>query len=89
VAVDAAGNVFVAEDYRCRIQMFTATGTFLVSWGMPGTGNGQLNNPRGLATDASGNLYVVDTNNNRIQVFGTGATPSKASTWGGLKAIYR
>ncbi len=37
--------------------------------GEPGSGPGQLAEPRGLAADARGNLYVADTKNNRIQVF--------------------
>src|SRR5690349_17041858 len=35
----------------------------------PGSGNGQLNNPRGIVLDDKGNLYVVDSGNNRIQEF--------------------
>ena len=37
--------------------------------GEPGSGPGQLNEPRGLAADSRGNLYVADTKNSRIQVF--------------------
>src|SRR5688500_118423 len=39
------------------------------SFGGPGTGAGELAEPRGLATDARGNFYVADTKNGRIQVF--------------------
>ena len=38
-------------------------------WGESGSGQGQLAEPRGLATDARGNLYVADTKNSRVQVF--------------------
>ena len=42
--------------------------------GGPGTGPGQLAEPRGVASDSRGNLYVADTKNSRIAVFdGTGA----------------
>ena len=37
--------------------------------GSPGSGNGQLNDPRGVVVDTKGNLYVVDSGNNRIQEF--------------------
>ena len=37
------------------------------SWGSPGSGNGQFNNPSGMDFDFKGHLYVVDTGNNRIQ----------------------
>jgi uncharacterized protein (TIGR03663 family) len=36
-------------------------------WGKAGSGRGEFNEPRGLATDQVGNLYVADTKNNRIQ----------------------
>src|SRR5207244_1366631 len=34
----------------------------------PGSGPGELAEPRGIAADARGNLYVADTKNSRIQV---------------------
>lgn len=42
---------------------------FLLSFGGPGTGNGQFNDPEGVAVDSGGDIYVADTVNNRIQVF--------------------
>jgi DNA-binding beta-propeller fold protein YncE len=39
-------------------------------FGGPGSGNGQLSNPNGVAVDdSSGDVYVVDTGNNRVQEF--------------------
>ena len=47
--------------------------TYLTQWGSSGTGNGQFNQPYGVATDAAGDVYVADAGNNRIQKFtGTG-----------------
>ena len=43
--------------------------TFVTKWGSMGTGNGQFNSARGIATDGAGNVYVGDGNNSRIQVF--------------------
>src|SRR5438552_8179000 len=45
VAVDAAGNVYVADTGNNRIQKFTGTGGFLTAWGSAGSGNGQFNVP--------------------------------------------
>ena len=43
-------------------------------FGGPGSGPGQLSEPRGIASDSRGNLYVADSKNSRIAVFdGTGA----------------
>jgi uncharacterized protein (TIGR03663 family) len=38
-------------------------------WGSQGKGNGQFQDPRGIAVDAEGNVYVVDSGNHRIQKF--------------------
>ena len=53
---------------------------FLLSFGGPGTGNGQFNDPEGVAVDSGGNIYVADTVNNRIQKFdSSGNFPSSLS----------
>ena len=42
---------------------------FVTTWGVFGTGNGELNFPMGVAVDSAGNVFVLDTNNDRIQRF--------------------
>jgi len=70
VAVDANGDVWVADVLNHRIQRFDANGSFLAAFGTFGTGNGQFNSPRGMAIDdAAGEVYVVDSLNDRVQVF--------------------
>ncbi|HLF91412.1 MAG TPA: SMP-30/gluconolactonase/LRE family protein, partial [Anaerolineales bacterium] len=69
VAVDADGNVYVADTDNDRIQKFDSDGTYLTQWGSLGSGNGQFNSPWGVAVDATGNVYVADTFNHRIQKF--------------------
>ncbi len=52
-----------------RIQKFDGDGGYLTQWGGYGSGNGQFNNPVGVAVDGDGNVYVADTSNHRIQKF--------------------
>lgn len=42
---------------------------FLLKWGSRGSGNGELNYPRGITVDSNGDVYVVDSFNHRIQKF--------------------
>ena len=74
VAVDSAGNVYVADLDNDRIQKFTSTGSFLTKWGSNGTGDGQFDGPAGVAVDSAGNVYVADGHNDRIQKFSSTGT---------------
>ena len=92
VAVDAAGNVYVADRDDNRIQKFTSAGAYLTQWGSRGSSNGQFQYPIGVAVDASDNVYVMEFGSNlirRIQKFGLAIVPTKSESWGRLKALYR
>ena len=60
VAVDGAGNVYVADNGTNQVIEFPSAGTAVT---LNFTG---LNNPAGLALDPSGNLYVSDAGNSRV-----------------------
>jgi len=45
-----------------------------VIFGRKGEGDGQFNQPRGIATDLNGNIHVCDFNNHRIQIFDSSGT---------------
>ena len=53
IAVDAAGNVHVADTDNFRIQEFTAAGAFVTKWGTNGSGDAQFDYPLGIAVDGS------------------------------------
>jgi len=75
VAVDAQGNLYIADTLNNRIRKVSGGNISTVAGtGTAGsTGDGgqatsaQLNNPYGIAVDAQGNLYIADTLNNRIR----------------------
>jgi len=79
VAVDATGNLYIADTEQHRIVRMTPAGSFSI-WGSHGTGNGQFDRPTGLAVDANGFVYVADTMNHRIQKFD--ASGNFVSAWG-------
>ena len=59
----------MVDEGNNRIQKFDSNGKFITKWGTIGSGDGQFEEPTGIALDSSGNAYVVDRGNSRIQVF--------------------
>ena len=69
IAVDSAGNVYVADTNNNRIQKFNSAGGIIATWGNSGSGSGQFSIPAALALDTEGNVYVAESGNNRVQKF--------------------
>jgi sugar lactone lactonase YvrE len=83
VALDDAGDVFIADTQNNRIREVSAAGiiTTVAGDGAPGfSGDGgpatsaSLNHPMGVALDVSGNIYIADEYNNRIRKVSTAGT---------------
>lgn len=75
VAVDGAGNVYVADTRNQTIRRITPSGevsTLAGTAGQPGSVDGlgsaaRFDGPSGVATDSVGNVYVADSINNTIR----------------------
>jgi len=76
VAVNAQGDVFIADTYNNRVVKVTPQGQVIAvaGDGVAGySGDGglgafaELNEPTGVAVDAQGNLYIADSANNVIR----------------------
>jgi sugar lactone lactonase YvrE len=93
VAVDASGNLYIADSYNYRIRMVSAGGIVTTvagngDYGFGGDGgpatSASLAEPSGVAVDSAGNLYIADTYSNRIrQVNSTGTIMTVAGDGGG------
>ena len=77
VAMDGAGNLYVADPLNNRIRKMTPGGSVstIAGTGVAGfSGDGQfainarLNHPSGIAVDFAGTVYIADTNNHRVRV---------------------
>ena len=77
VAVDSAGNLYIADYFNNRIRKVTASTGIISTVAGNGTagfaGDGaaataaSLNGPKGVAVDGAGNLYIADSNNHRVR----------------------
>lgn len=80
ITTDAAGNVYIADNYNSRVREINSTGVISTI-----TGNGtfayggdkgiataaKIYGSSGLALDASGNVYIADWGNSRIRRINT------------------
>jgi hypothetical protein len=78
IAVDAAGNVYVADTTANEILEISPAGAVTV---LGASASPAFNAPDGLAVDAQGNVFVADTGNNLIREISasTGAVTTLAT----------
>jgi protein gp37 len=76
VALDSAGNTYIADSYSSQIFQVSASGTLTVvagngTLGYSGDGgpatSAALNRPQGIFVDSSGNIFLADTDNSVIR----------------------
>ena len=83
LAVDASGNLYIADKSNFRVRMINISGTITtVAGNGDGVGSGygaysgdygpaneaSLNFPTGVAAGSGGNIYIADRNNNRVRL---------------------
>ena len=64
---NSKGQIVVAEEQGYCIKILTPESKDIHTFGTQGSGEGQLDQPLGLAVDRDDNIYVVDNYNHRIQ----------------------
>ena len=83
VAVDAQGNLYIADTLNNRVRKVTpdgiistvaGNGTSLYSGDGGPAVSAQLSGPQGLALDASGNMFVADAGNNVVRKISASGT---------------
>jgi uncharacterized protein (TIGR03437 family) len=88
VTLDAAGNMYIADQGNNRVRLVSTNGTistfagaatFALGDGGPATG-AQLSAPESVALDAAGNVYIADSGHNRIRVVSGGTINTLAGT---------
>ncbi len=94
VAVDAGGNLYIADTENQRIRKVSASGIIstvagrgnmaFAGDGGPGV-NASLAFPSGVAVDTAGNLYIADSLNHRIRKLDLGGTITTAAGGGVFK----
>ncbi|HTI33388.1 MAG TPA: NHL repeat-containing protein, partial [Miltoncostaea sp.] len=90
VALDGAGNLYIADRGNHRVRRVTPQGVITT---IAGTGNNafsgdggpatsaELNNPVGVTVDAAGNVYIADELNHRVRrIDGNGVITTFAGT---------
>jgi sugar lactone lactonase YvrE len=87
LAVDAQGNIYLADTGGNRIMEFATAGGLVRTIGAPGAELGQLKQPMALSFGPDGAMFVTDFENNRLERWdaslrATNAWPLLGHSWG-------
>jgi len=70
VALSSSGDIYIADGYgNARVHKFSSDGSYLFSWGEPGSRPGQFRLPHTIVIDKRDRIWVPDRENSRIQIF--------------------
>ena len=96
IAIDGAGNVYVADEFNHTIRKVTPDGEVSTLAGSPGASGSadgigaaaRFNFPDGVASDSAGNVYVADPFNNTIRkVTSAGVVTTLAGSAGATGSV--
>jgi sugar lactone lactonase YvrE len=86
LAIDSAGNLYIADSDNGRIRMVSGGVITTVAGGGTSLGDGgpateaQLKGPTGLAVDSTGRIFIADTGNHRVRMVAGGVITTVAGT---------
>jgi uncharacterized protein (TIGR03437 family) len=99
LAVDAAGNLYISDEFNNKVRKVNATGTISTYAGGALVGgdfgdgnqatNASLALPIGLAIDLNGNLLIADSNHGRIRKVSASAAPPIAVSANSMSFSYQ
>jgi DNA-binding beta-propeller fold protein YncE len=69
IAMGRDNQLYVVDGGNFRVQVFTADGAFVRTFGSIGVMMGQFSRPKGVDTDPAGNVYVTDSAFGNFQIF--------------------
>ena len=67
--VDNDGNVYVADGFNYRVEIFDSTGKYVREFGKQGNIFGTFSRMKGIALDSYKNIYVLDAMHQNFQIF--------------------
>lgn len=69
-AMSPEGDLYVSDGYgNACVHKYAPNGKRILTWGEPGSREGQFNLPHNICCDADGWVYVADREAHRVQVF--------------------
>jgi len=69
VAVDKAGNIYVADTFKHRVLIFDKTGKYIGKFGKKGKDRGEFELPSAITVDENGRICVLSHTQNKVLIF--------------------